>query len=119
MAKPKRKLGPFLTVWLCIMLVANLASAVMYFIFAPALEAAMPQIGYFIIYLMGALSIVNIGITILLFKWKRIAFFAFCGMSVVAMVVNIGIGLGFDSLLGLLGPALLWILIRPKWKQFE
>ena len=51
--------------------------------------------------------------------WKKWAFFAFCGIAGIAFVINLVIRGGFSSILGLLGPIILYLIMRPKWDLFE
>jgi len=119
MAEVEKKRGGLLTAWLILMLIANAGTAAYYFLFGSLVTALLPTIPFWAIYVLGVGSLLNFAFTIFLFKWKRWAFFAFCGMAGVVLVINIVIGMGISSLFGLLGPVILYLILRSKWNYLE
>jgi len=115
-----KKRGVLLTAWLIFMLIANTGVTIYYFLFGPLIMAMLPTIPSWVIYALGIGALLNVVFTIFLFKWKKWAFFACCGMALFAMVINVAvIRLGITSILGLLGPVILWLLLRSKWNYLE
>ena len=134
MAKPMKKRGALLTIWLILMLLANIGAALMYFIVIylikyalgggridlTPLVVAFPAIYVWAFYVLGIGALLNVVFTIFLFMWKKWAFFAFCGLTGIVFIINLVTGTTIvSSILGLLGPVILYLLMRPKWKFFE
>ena len=121
MAKKVR--GILLTVWLYLMLILNGLSALFYLSGAESLKSVI-ILPFWIIFLLGLGSVANVIFTVYLFKWKKWAFFAFIGSAAVVFIINIHVkyNIGFEDmgspLYGLLGPVILYLLMRPKWKLF-
>ncbi len=118
----EKKRGGLLTGWLIFMLVANGFSSLIYFFNAPAVVSSLSvpvEISW--VYALGVLGLINFVMTIMLFQWKKWAFFGFCGVSVVAFFMNtfvfhVGIS---SSLMGFAGMIILYLIMRPKWSLFE
>ena len=101
------------------MLISNLFTAVSYFLLHKTITSVHPNFaGLWYFYCIFALA--NIVFVILLFMWKKWPFFAFCGSSIVALVMNLVIGLHtITVMLGLLGPIILYLSMRSQWNLFE
>jgi hypothetical protein len=116
----EKERGTLLTIWLFLMLISNAACALIYFLIVSGLittESAMP---FWVFYVFGIACSLNVIFTIFLFKWKKWAFFAFCGMAAIAFVINIAIGINIIlAFCGLLGPLILYLLLKPKWELLE
>jgi len=76
--------------------------------------------------ILAMLAIVNLVASIMLFQWKKWAFWAFAGTSLIALVINLSLGLGIgSSLLGLLGIIILYAILQIKkggvtaWENLE
>ncbi len=125
MAKTEKKLGTLLTIWLVIMVIANLFGALTYLIlyklvFIEKIAAVLPALPSTAIYILGIIGILNVIFTIFLFKWKKWAFFAYCGSAGIVFIINLIIGTGIvAALCGLIGPVILYLIMRPKWNLFE
>lgn len=115
----EKKRGAILTIWLVLMLIANAGTALYYFLFGSLVTTVLPTIPSWAIIVLGVLSLLNVIFTVFLFMWKKWAFFAFCGTAGIALVINIVIGMGIASILGLLGPVILYLLLRSKWNYLE
>ena len=116
----EKKLGIWLSIWLSIMLVANFITALSYFVFTETVAATFPQVALWVWYLFGLVAFANFIFVIFLFNWKKWPFYAFCMTSIVAAVMNLMIGLQFvATIFGLLGIAILYLSMKPKWKLFE
>lgn len=121
-----KKRGVRLTFWLVAMLIGNIITVVFYssalYVLSvtdslPVLLVTMPIWG---IYVMGALILLNTGFVLFVFQWRRWAFFALCGSAGVTFIINLLLGLNIiGALLGLLGPVILYLFLRPKWHLLE
>ena len=76
--------------------------------------------------LLAILGIANVIFAILLFKWKKIGFWGFVATSIVALFINLSIGLGIaQSLFGLVGIVILYFVLQIKkddvttWNNLE
>lgn len=75
---------------------------------------------------LAAVSILNLVLAIMLFQWKKWAFWAFAGTSLIALAINLSLGLGVGtSLFGLVGIAILYGILQIKkdgvtaWENLE
>ncbi|MCX6707966.1 MAG: hypothetical protein NT001_07610, partial [Candidatus Woesearchaeota archaeon] len=109
-----------LTVWLVIMLIANLFTALYYLILNSTIASVYPNVPTWIFYVYGLLGLANLAFVIFLFMWKRWAFFALCGCAIIAFIMNLAIGLGIvAAMFGLGGPIILYLIMRSRWDLFE
>lgn len=124
MTGPKNRHG-CLTAWLVLMLVANGASALMYVLGAEAIRRTLPNAPGWAFPVLIAFSLFNLVCAVALFQWKRWGFWGFCVSSLVAVVVNVSIGLGMGSALaGLVGVIVLYGVLQigaenKGWPQLE
>src|SRR3989338_3230910 len=109
MAETEKKRGALLIIWLIIMLAGNLFSALAYLFLNSSIASFYPDVPSWIFYIYGFLGFANTVFVIFLFMWKKWPFFAFCGVAVIAFIMNLAIGLGFvTAIIGLLGPVILY-----------
>ena len=118
-AMPEKERGALLTVWLILMLLANAGTALIYFLSDGLIAALVPTIPLWTIYTFAIFALLNVIFTIFLFMWKKWAFFALCGSAGIAFIINLVIGVGPFSIVGLLGPAVLYLILRSKWNLLE
>ena len=114
----KKERGALLSFWLVLMLLSNILVTIVYF-FDSNFISLMSDIPVWAVYILGVGAFLNVIFTIGLFAWKKWAFFAFCGMAGIAFVVNIINGVGVVAILGLISPAILYLILRPKWSLLE
>jgi hypothetical protein len=115
-----KKRGKLLTFWLVLMLITNAGAALTYLIWNSSIIATYPNVSSWIWYIYGLLGLANVVFTLFLFMWKKWAFFAFCGTTALAFVLNLIVGLGIiAAIFGLIGPVILYLLIRSKWGLLE
>lgn len=119
MAEIEKKRGILLTIWLILMLLSNAGATLTYLFGGKLISSLLPTVPSWAIYTMGVIGLLNIIFTIFLFMWKKWAFFAFCGTAAIAFLINLVIGMGFSSILGLLGPVILYLILRSKWDMLE
>ena len=115
-----KKRGKLLTSWLVLMLIANTGTALTYLLWNSPVIATYPNVQSWIWYIYGLLGLANVVFTIFLFMWKKWAFFAFCGITTLAFILNLIVGLGIiAAIFGLTGPIILYLIIRSKWSLLE
>jgi len=120
MAETEKKRGVWLTIWLVLMLIANFVTALTYLVLNKTISAGYPNIALWVWYIYGLLALANFVFLILLFRWKKWPFFAFCGITIVAFIMNLVIGLGiFAAISGLIGPIILYFSMKSRWNLFE
>ncbi len=100
------------------MLIGNSAGALL-FILGNAYVSSFSLYPSSIYYIVGIFGLLNVIITIMLFMWKKWAFFVFIWLAIIVFIINISLGIGVLALLGLIGPIILYLLMRPKWNLFE
>lgn len=117
--KQEKKLGVALIIWLVIMLIGNAATAILYFAFGSALLEMLPEYPLWTFYLLGALALVILFLTAMLFLWQKWAFYTICALAVFIFIFNLFLGVNVTSaLMGLIGPIILYFLMKPQWKLF-
>ncbi len=115
-----KKRGKLLTCWLIIMLIANIGTSLTYLLWNSTVITSFSNIPVWIFYIYGILALANAAFTVFLFRWKKWAFFAFCGSAIIASVLNLLIGIETLSIIaGLTGPIILYLILRSRWNLFE
>jgi hypothetical protein len=92
-ASPARKRGGCLTAFLVVMMIVNPIVAVLYFAGGSMIRQGLPDAPPWAIPVLGAFCLVNAACAVALFMWKRWGFYGFVISAVVALVVNIVVGL--------------------------
>lgn len=75
--------------------------------------------------IFGILSIVDLILIVFLFYWKKWAFWALVGTSLITLTINLNIGIGAISFIGLLGIIIIYLLLQLKkdgikgWNNLE
>lgn len=114
MVATKKERGVLLTIWLILMLIGS-SFSLLFILFGD-----MSPIPLWITYTFAILALLNFVFIIFLFMWKKWAFFAFCGSVGIIFIINIITDTGvFSSLSGLLGPLVLYLILKPKWDLLE
>lgn len=98
-----------LLAYLILMLVANGLTCLSYLFAASQVTEAFPTAPAWLPNVLAVACLINIGLVIGLFRWKKWAFYLFCILAVVFYGVNLWIGIPwYRALSGLCGPALLF-----------
>ena len=110
----------FLTTWLVIIIVANVATALNYLLRGDTFSS-LPG---WVIPVFMVCSLINVGAAIALFNWKKLGFWVLCGTSVVAVVVNLLNGAGIVALVGFIGVPILYGVLHigkenKGWTQLD
>lgn len=139
----------FVTFWLILMIIANIAGAIMqilsanYAIWQYATEEKAQLFFYvehgkvdyytYAVYFMVILSVVNVVGAILLLNWKKVGYWLFVGSASACLAIMISFAVFggvtttvLSSMLGaVLAPVVLWAILQIKkdgvscWKQLE
>lgn len=106
------------------MLIANFLSALFYLVLtktSSALVAAVyPNVAKWVWNIYGLLALANLIFIISLFMWKKWSFFALCGTTVIAFIMNLAIGEGIiAAIYGVVGILILYFSMKSRWNLFE
>ena len=64
---------------------------------------------------IGILNAANVVFSVMLYRWKKIGFWGIVGISIVALIINLSMGLGINqSLFGLVGIVVLYGILQIK-----
>ena len=117
---PQRARGGCLTAMLVAMIVANSATAVLYFADPVAISQGSANFSEEIGLLLGVCAVVNAALAVMVFQWRRVGMYGIAVTATLSFVVNLHLGVPFEmSLIGLAGPVILGLLVRPHWEQFR
>ena len=112
--------GFWLTAFLILMYVGNAYSSYLYFFKTELIANQLPETSITIIYVLGALTIINIILATGIFFWKKWGAYGFYAVGIVGYIINVSIGLGASqSTMGLIGPVLIYLLTKNKWSRFS
>lgn len=80
------------TAWLIFMIIANSLTAISYLFMGDAISQNLPQpIPQPMMMALIVLSTLNLILAIMLFQWKKWAFWAFAGTSLIALAINLSL----------------------------
>ena len=119
---PRKERGALLTVWLVLMLAANVYTTLLYLALAISplgRNLFLPNVQLSTIYVFIFFGLLNIVCVIFLYLWKKWAFFMLCASAGTAFVVNILLGAGVFAFIGLAGVVIFYLIIRSKWSLFN
>jgi len=115
-----KKRGKLLTYWLVSMLLGNIVIALYYLLWNSAAITVSPNTPSWIFYIYGIIGLANATFTIFLLRWKKWAFFAYCGSATVVAVLNLLVATGTPvATSSLAGPAILYLILRSRWSLLE
>src|SRR5208282_1220135 len=102
-----------LTAWLILMIIANSLTALMYLIFSGKIKAHLAHAPVWTTPTLVAACIANVIFSVALFQWKKWGFFGFVGTTILALAINLRIGVSIGRILfGLIGIAVLYAVLR-------
>ena len=105
-----------ITAWLILMIIANSVTALMYLFAGDMVAQNLPgEIPQHMMILLAIMGIINVICSVLLFKWMKLGFWGFIASSLIAVAINLSIGLGIgQSLFGLIGVVILYGVFQIK-----
>ena len=115
------------TAWLIVMMIINALTGLAYLFFGELMAQSFPaHISQSTLWILAALTLINSVLAIMLFQWKKWAFWMFAISSLVAFAINLSLGLGTTtSLLGLSGFVVLFGILQIRkdgvsaWQNLE
>ncbi len=125
--QPKERHG-CVTAWLYFMIVTNALLGMAYVFASDMMAESMTGDvdNSSTVMLLGLVSLVNFVLAIMLLKWMKWGFYGFMVTSVLAVMLNLALGLGVgSSLAGLIGIVILYGILQIKqkerstWEQLE
>jgi len=114
-----------LTAWLVLMIIANSISALIYLFASDFIARTLPSAPSWSFPILALLGIFNVICAIALFKWKKWGFYGFIASSIIALIINLIIGIDVaQSLAGLIGLVILYGVLnigkeRAAWPQLD
>jgi FtsH-binding integral membrane protein len=112
-----------LTSYIILMIVVNSALALAYLLVGSTINSGIPPWAFVV---LGVFAVFNLICAIALFKWKRWGFWGFIICSVVALIVNLIVGMGITQSLfgGVVSVALLYGVLHigkenKGWPQLD
>lgn len=119
--RPKeKKRGGCITAFLIFMFVINPLLAIYYIFAGDTVRDVYPDMPIWAIPALIVFCLINLGLAIAIWKWKRIGIYGLWVSAVLVLLINLTIGLTpFQSFLGLVGPLIITLLVRPKWADFD
>jgi len=107
------------------MIIANSLTALIYVIAGEKIKSNLPNAPGWTVPTLAVACIANIVFAVALFRWKKWGFFGFVGTSILALVINLRVGMHIGQiLLGLLGVVILYGVLqigqeKKGWTQLE
>ncbi len=125
-SQPKQRHG-CVTAWLILLILVNSLTAISYLFAGGLIAQNIPgEISRSMMIILALMGIANVIFAVLLFKWRKIGFWGFLLTSIVALAINLNIGMSIgQSLLGLVGIILLYAVLQIKkdqvsaWNQLD
>lgn len=113
-----------LTAWLVLMIVMNSAVALFYLVAGDVVKQALPSAPKWTLPVLIIAAAFNLVCAIALWRWKKWGFWGFVLSSIVGLIVNLSIGIGAQSVVGLVGVAILYGVLQigqenKGWPQLE
>ncbi|MCI2425802.1 hypothetical protein LM599_07445 [Candidatus Acetothermia bacterium] len=129
MLKEKQRHG-CLTIWLVLLIIGGVLSligtAVMYLVDPQLMRETFPDAPGWTVYAMGLISLFSFVFAIVLFTWKKWAFWGYVVTSIASAIVSITMGTpAWQWLLGLTGVVILYGVLqiggeeKKGWTQLE
>lgn len=118
--KAEKKRGAWLTIFLALMFIVNPITAFTYFTNPEMVLQASPSMTIGILYVMGIISLMNVAIAAGVWMWKKWAVYGFFAIAVIAFCINVYVGIGIiPSLIGLIGPVIIYFTTKSRWEHFS
>jgi len=116
----EKKRGGCITAFLIFMFIINPLLSIYYLAAGEAVKQALPNIPDWAMPVLAIFGLVNLGLAIAVWNWKRFGIYGFWISAIIVLIINLSIGLSpVQSLFGLLGPIIITLLVRPKWGDFN
>ena len=116
----QKKRGGCLSTFLIFMIIANTSTSIYYLVSLSLEGGIVPNMPLWSVYLLLFFGILNTAFGVAVWKWKKIGVYGFVGSAIIIFGVNVTLGINiFTALFGLVGPAILIILVKPLWNYLD
>jgi hypothetical protein len=116
----EKKRGGCITAFLIFMFIVNPVLSLYYIAAGEIVKQSLPTMPDLAIPALAILGLINFGLAIAMWNWKKIGLYGFWVSSIIILGINLSAGISLlQSLLGLLGPIIITLLVKPKWNEFE
>jgi hypothetical protein len=115
----ERKRGGCLTAFLILMLVANPLTAGYYVLAGETVRQSLPNLPGWAIPVLAVAAVLNFVFAVGVWMWKRWGVYGLFVSAALVFVLNTFIVGILPALVGIIGPVILFFLIRPVWSQLE
>lgn len=115
------------TTWLVLMIILNSIAALVNFLATDSIVNNLSgKVSTVMIIILGVLGIANVVFSIMILQWKKLGFWGFILSSIIALAINLKIGLEVkQSFIGLIGIVILYGILHIKkdnvstWEYLE
>ncbi len=117
-ASPPSRRGGCLTTFLILIVIANASAIAVYS--SPSIQAtqALSSVPRATRQLLSLLNVLNIGFAIALFRWRKWGFYGIAATTIIGLLINLSADVPKGIVVtGLMGPIVLWLLLRPHWND--
>lgn len=114
-----RRRGGCLTAFLVAMLVLNPLTSLYYIFAGEAHLRAVPTFPAWAVPLFAVGGALNVLFAVAVWRWQRWGVYGFVVTALLTFAINVAYVGILPGLLGILGPIILWLLIRPHWAQMS
>lgn len=116
----EKKRGGCITAFLIFMFIINPLVSIYYIVAGDTVKQVMPGMPDWAIPVLTVFGLINLGLAIAIWNWKRIGIYGLWASAIIVLGINLAIEISpIQSFLGLLGPLIITLLVRPKWAEFE
>lgn len=104
------------TAWLVLMIISNALVALVYLFAGGTVSRSLSHgISSGVLILLALVGVADIVFAIMLLQWKKAGFWGFVVTSIIALCINVSIGVGVvQSFIGLVGLAILYGILQIK-----
>ncbi len=109
----------YLTGWLILIVIGALFSLYSDTLGVSSVKAQLPNIPSWYFTFLTAMIVVELVAVYLLWQWKMMGFYLFVAITAIVAVFNFMYLGAFSIVFGLVGLAILYLVMRPVWKNFK
>lgn len=114
-----RKRGTVLTLWLVLLILVNAGGTLLSIFRILSSSFVLLSVPLWASYTLMVGSVLIVVSAIAMLSWKKWGFYMYGAIGVLGFAVNLTIGAGVFSFIGLLGIAITYLLLRSNWTLLE
>lgn len=112
--------GGCLTAFLVLALIANPITGLSYLLGGEMVRRGMPGMPEWALPVLGVLSFVQFAFILGIWRWKKWGVIGALALAPVTLILNFSIGVPpGTAILGMVGPLILFFLVKPRWPAFR